>query len=81
MNSSRDWGHSYDYVRAMHLILNNSMPRNWIVATGENIASVAPALIALIYPILAILFTIMVALLLVRRSMFNQSENDISSHT
>jgi len=36
MDSSRDWGHSYDYVRAMHLILNNKQPRNWIVASGEN---------------------------------------------
>ena len=36
LDSSRDWGHSYDYVRAMHLILNNDEPRNWIVATGEN---------------------------------------------
>ena len=54
---------------------------NPVVATGENIASVALALIALLFPILAILFTIMVALLLVRRSMFNQSDNDISSHT
>ncbi len=36
LDSSRDWGHSYDYVRAMHLILNNKQPRNWIVATGEN---------------------------------------------
>ncbi len=51
-----------------------------VVATGENIASVALALIALLFPILAIFFTILVALLLVRRSMFNQSENDIASH-
>lgn len=36
MDSSRDWGHSYDYVRAMHLILNNSESRDWIVATGET---------------------------------------------
>ena len=36
LDSSRDWGHSYDYVRAMHLILNNKQPRNWIVASGEN---------------------------------------------
>jgi len=36
MDSSRDWGHSYDYVRAMHLILNSDVPRNWIVATGET---------------------------------------------
>jgi GDPmannose 4,6-dehydratase len=36
MDSSRDWGHSYDYVRAMHLLLNHEIPRDWIVATGET---------------------------------------------
>jgi GDPmannose 4,6-dehydratase len=36
MDSSRDWGHSYDYVRAIHLILNYSEARDWIVATGET---------------------------------------------
>ena len=36
LDSSRDWGHSYDYVRAMYLILKNEQPRNWLVATGEN---------------------------------------------
>ena len=36
MDSSRDWGHSYDYVRAMHLILNCDVPRDWIVSTGET---------------------------------------------
>jgi len=36
LDSSRDWGHSYDYVRAMHLILNNHEPRDWIVSTGET---------------------------------------------
>ena len=36
MDSSRDWGHSYDYVRAMYLILNKKEPRNWIVSTGES---------------------------------------------
>lgn len=36
LDSSRDWGHSYDYVRAMHLILNNSEPKDWVVATGES---------------------------------------------
>ena len=36
MDSSRDWGHSYDYVRAMHLILNHKNPTDWVVATGEN---------------------------------------------
>lgn len=36
LDSYRDWGHSYDYVRAMHLILNSDEPRDWIVATGES---------------------------------------------
>ena len=36
LDSSRDWGHSYDYVRAMHLILNHPDPRDWIVSTGET---------------------------------------------
>lgn len=36
LDSSRDWGHSYDYVRAMHLLLNNEIPRDWVVATGES---------------------------------------------
>jgi len=36
LDSYRDWGHSYDYVRAMHLILNHSEPRDWVVSTGET---------------------------------------------
>lgn len=36
MDSSRDWGHSYDYVRAIHLITNYAESRDWIVATGET---------------------------------------------
>ena len=36
LDSSRDWGHSYDYVRAIHLILNHKEPRDWIVSTGET---------------------------------------------
>ena len=36
LDSSRDWGHSYDYVRAMNLIINNVKARNWIVSSGEN---------------------------------------------
>lgn len=34
MDSYRDWGHSKDYVRAMHLILNNSESSDWVVSTG-----------------------------------------------
>ena len=36
LDSYRDWGHSYDYVRAMHLILNYHEPADWVVATGET---------------------------------------------
>jgi len=36
MDSFRDWGHSKDYVRAMHLILNHDTPEEFIVATGET---------------------------------------------
>ena len=36
MDSSRDWGHSKDYVRAMHAIVNHSEPDEFIVATGET---------------------------------------------
>ena len=36
LDSYRDWGHSYDYVRAMHMLLNYQTPRDWIVATGES---------------------------------------------
>lgn len=36
MDSCRDWGHSYDYVRAIHAITNHSEARDWIVATGET---------------------------------------------
>ena len=36
MDSFRDWGHSKDYVKAMHLILQNPTPNDWVVATGET---------------------------------------------
>ena len=36
MDSYRDWGHSKDYVRAMHLILNHNTPDEFIVATGKT---------------------------------------------
>jgi GDPmannose 4,6-dehydratase len=36
MDSYRDWGHSKDYVRAMHLILQNETPDDWVVSTGET---------------------------------------------
>ena len=36
LDSYRDWGHSKDYVRAMHMIANHDTPEEWIVATGET---------------------------------------------
>jgi GDPmannose 4,6-dehydratase len=36
MDSYRDWGHSKDYVRAMHLIINHSVPDDFVVATGQT---------------------------------------------
>lgn len=36
MDSCRDWGHSKDYVRAMHLLLNQDKPDNYIVSTGVS---------------------------------------------
>ena len=36
MDSYRDWGHSKDYVKAMHLILQQESAGDWVVATGET---------------------------------------------
>jgi GDPmannose 4,6-dehydratase len=36
MDSYRDWGHSKDYVRAMHMIINYHKADEFIVATGET---------------------------------------------
>lgn len=36
LDSHRDWGHSKDYVRAMHLIINDSTPNDYVVATGKT---------------------------------------------
>lgn len=36
MDSYRDWGHSKDYVRAMHMIVNHDKADEFIVATGET---------------------------------------------
>ena len=33
MDSYRDWGHSKDYVRAMHAIINHNKPDDFIVST------------------------------------------------
>jgi GDPmannose 4,6-dehydratase len=36
LDSKRDWGHSKDYVRAMHLMLQHKDPDDWVVATGHT---------------------------------------------
>ena len=36
LDSSRDWGHSKDYVKAMNLMMNHSKPDDFVVATGET---------------------------------------------
>jgi GDPmannose 4,6-dehydratase len=35
LDAKRDWGHARDYVRAMHLILQQPSPDDYVVATGE----------------------------------------------
>lgn len=36
LDSHRDWGHSKDYVRAMHMILNHPQPEDFVVSTMET---------------------------------------------
>ena len=36
LDAKRDWGHAADYVRAMHLMLQQSEPDDYVVATGET---------------------------------------------
>jgi GDPmannose 4,6-dehydratase len=36
MDSYRDWGHSKDYIKAMHMILNHDTPDEFVVSTGET---------------------------------------------
>jgi len=36
LDAYRDWGHSRDYVSAMHLILQHDSPDDIVVATGET---------------------------------------------
>jgi GDPmannose 4,6-dehydratase len=35
LDAVRDWGHSRDYVRAMHLMLQQPAPDDYVIATGE----------------------------------------------
>jgi len=34
LEAKRDWGHAIDYVRAMHLMLQQSEPDDFVIATG-----------------------------------------------
>lgn len=36
LDAYRDWGHAREYVRAMHLMLQQSEPDDYVVATGET---------------------------------------------
>jgi len=36
LDSYRDWGHSKDYVKAMHLMLGLEVPGDFVVATGQT---------------------------------------------
>jgi GDPmannose 4,6-dehydratase len=36
LNAKRDWGHARDFVEAMHLILQQSEPDDYVIATGRT---------------------------------------------
>lgn len=36
IEARRDWGHAWDYVRAMYMMLECPVAGNWVVATGES---------------------------------------------
>jgi GDPmannose 4,6-dehydratase len=36
LNARRDWGHAADYVRAMWLMLQQDVPDDYVIATGES---------------------------------------------
>jgi GDPmannose 4,6-dehydratase len=36
LDAKRDWGHAADYVRAMHLMLQQPAPDDYVIATGET---------------------------------------------
>ncbi len=36
LNAERDWGYAGDYVEAMHLILQQDKPDDFVIATGET---------------------------------------------
>lgn len=36
LDATRDWGHAKDYVKGMHLMLQQSTPQDFVLATGET---------------------------------------------
>lgn len=36
LEAQRDWGHAVDYVRAMHLMLQQPQPDDYVIATGKT---------------------------------------------
>ncbi|KGN97988.1 GDP-mannose 4,6-dehydratase [Porphyromonas gingivicanis] len=36
LSAQRDWGHAKDYVRSMHLILQQEQPDDYVIATGKT---------------------------------------------
>ncbi len=36
LDAKRDWGHAEDYVKAMHLMLQQPEPDDYVIATGET---------------------------------------------
>ena len=36
LDAVRDWGHAEDYVRAMHLMLQQDVPDDYVIATGHS---------------------------------------------
>jgi len=36
LDARRDWGHAKDYVEAMYLILQQDVPEDYVIATGET---------------------------------------------
>ncbi len=36
LDSKRDWGHARDYIEAMWLMLQQDVPEDYVIATGES---------------------------------------------
>lgn len=36
LQASRDWGHAKDYVKAMHLMLQQEIPDDYVICTGQT---------------------------------------------